>query len=67
MRALVHDSAGVPPQAVWIRPTGTPRACCTARPKKKPTAGKSGAVSGVHTVQVPFTSVSGVGEVTSGT
>ena len=32
--ALVHASAGVPPQLVWIRPTGTPSTSRTSsRPK----------------------------------
>ena len=38
--AVAHDSAGVPPQLVWISPTGTFSDLCSSRPKKYPTAEK---------------------------
>ena len=56
----IHASAGVPPTAGQIRPTGTLSSCCKCRPKYHATAEKSRADSAVAFCHRPSQNVSGV-------
>ena len=51
--ALIQASMIVPPQLLWIRPTGTFRRSCSLRPKYQAMAEKLRTVSGEEGCQPP--------------
>ena len=62
----VHASAGVPPHADWISPTGTLRAARSSRPKKNATPENPTEFEYSHEVQRPVMTVSSESDFTIG-